>query len=619
MPSVLAWLLRLGPTNPIAVRLVQTGSARARHMALRTAYLGVLIGVLTVALLGSISDSMSFRDLAAAGATTFTYVAYVQVALICVLAPVFMAGAIAQEADPRTWDILLSTPLSATQVVLGNLLGRLFFILALLFSSLPIFVVTQYFGGVSASVILGGYAIAGGAAVFVGSAAVALSVSRLVGRRAVFAFYVGVVTFLAITLAGDALLRGANLGAAGGRGVTWFTALNPFLTLRTLLSPSAYPTDPAGVGGGLQAWFLQRPLETFLLLSFGLSALLVGASIATVRAGGLGARAESGSVSWLRRLLRLGAPGSGRRPPRRVWSNPIAWREAASRNATPWRTLARWSFIGLGLLGGLGLTLAMHLGALTAEQFRTVLLATVFGELIVVVLVAVNASASAISKEREDGTLDLLLTTPITPRAYLLGKLRGIIVYLLPMASVPIVTVGAAGLWVAFRGAEGGAPASTLAVNAQGQSVAVPVVLEESLAVAALATLPFLALVVMVGMTLSLHSRGVLGAVAQTFGAVAVLAGLVGLCGWKSAADFATLGPVLGGMSPGSAVLALVQPESAMRRTFEASGGSLRGARAGLVIGSVVGAAAHTIVVIAFLQAMVAGFDRAVRRLAGTR
>src|SRR5690606_5127536 len=152
-----------------------------------------------------------------------------QIALICVLAPVFMAGAIAQEADPKTWDILLTTPLSATQIVLGNLFGRLFFILALLVSSLPLFALTQYFGGVPGSSIFLSYLIAACARVLVGTIALALSVGRLVGRRAVFAFYVAVISYLAVTWAIDAI--------SGGGSVTWMTAVNPFLALRALLSP----------------------------------------------------------------------------------------------------------------------------------------------------------------------------------------------------------------------------------------------------------------------------------------------------------------------------------------------------------------------------------------------
>ena len=150
MPVVARWLLRFGPTNPIVVRLVQTGSRRTRHLYIRSIYLGSLIAVLLWALLvNARGDELSYQALAQAGSKSFAVIAFLQIALICVLAPVFMAGAIAQEADPRTWDILLSTPLGATEIVLGNLFGRLFFILALLFSSLPLFAVTQYFASVS--------------------------------------------------------------------------------------------------------------------------------------------------------------------------------------------------------------------------------------------------------------------------------------------------------------------------------------------------------------------------------------------------------------------------------------------------------------------------------------
>ena len=45
--------------------------------------------------------------------------------------------------------------------MLGNLFGRLFFVIALLFSTLPLFAVTQYFGGVPGESIFASYAIAG--------------------------------------------------------------------------------------------------------------------------------------------------------------------------------------------------------------------------------------------------------------------------------------------------------------------------------------------------------------------------------------------------------------------------------------------------------------------------
>ncbi|HYE01656.1 MAG TPA: ABC transporter permease, partial [Phycisphaerales bacterium] len=394
MPVFLRWLLRLGPTNPVAVRLVQGGSRRRRHMYIRAGYLGVLIVVLLWSLLGRVqSDVVSYRELAAAGAASFTQIAYLQIGLICVLAPVFMAGAIAQEASPQTWDILLTTPLSATQIVLGNLLGRLFFILALLVSTLPLFAVTQYFGGVPGSSIFASYLIAGCAALLVASAAIALSVSRLVGRRAVFAFYVSVVSYLAVTIALDRIL--------GTGGVSSFTALNPFLALRALLDPSGYPRNPDA--SGLAGAFLAHPVTTWCVLSGVVSLGLIIASTVTVRLGGLAglARERGSAVPWYRRIFGLGPRGGGQRPGRTVWHNPIAWREAAARNATLGRMIARWSFIAAGGLLALGVVLYYFGGHMPTRTFRQVVVSAAVGELVVIILVTINMAATAVTRERE--------------------------------------------------------------------------------------------------------------------------------------------------------------------------------------------------------------------------
>ena len=50
-------------------------------------------------------------------------------------------------------------------------------------------------------------------------------------------------------------------------------------------------------------------------------------------------------------------------------------------------------------------------------------------------------SAFAVSREREDGTLDIILSTPIQPGPYIAGKLRGLIQYLMPMILVPTLTM----------------------------------------------------------------------------------------------------------------------------------------------------------------------------------
>ncbi len=624
MPVILRWFLRLGPTNPIAVRLVQNGSRRSRHLYIRSAYLAALIVVLLWALLLNTSGgAMSYRALAEAGAASFEWIAYLQIALICILAPVFMAGAIAQESSPRTWDILLTTPLSAVQIVLGNLVGRLFFVLALLLCSLPLFALTQYFGGVPGRSIFASYAVAGCAAVLVGSIAIALSVSRLVGRRAVFAFYVSVVSYMAVTYAIDYWMRMSGRGSGpSGSGVTWMTAINPFLALEALLNPSGYPRAEPGPGvpdSGPAAWFLQAPVTTWCLGSALLSLALVAASTLTVRSGGLqGIGGAATGVPWYRRLLGLG--GFDHRPPRAVWTNPIAWREAAARNATLGRMAARWSFIAIGGLLGIGL-IAMHYGgSMLTRDYMIALLATVWGELAVTTLVAINMAATSISREREDGTLDLLTITPITAGQYLTGKMRGLIAYLLPMLAVPLGTLLLAGLYSLTEGlGQGPVTLASAPSGWAGTPIAAPVPLPEAGLVAAIAMVPFIAFCAMVGMYWSLKQKGTLSSVVATVGVVGVVCGIVGLCGWNSGSVVEYVGPALAAFSPISLIYSLVDPVNGAAKTVVAQNGDLSGARVSLVFGALLGAGVSLLVIYSLHAYMVKNFDRIVRGLAGVR
>ncbi|MCC6426823.1 MAG: ABC transporter permease subunit [Phycisphaerales bacterium] len=625
MPIFLRWILSLGIANPITVRLVQNGSRRSKHLYVRAAYLGVLIVVLLWALLlkGGGGGSMSYRDLAAAGAFSFTAIAYLQIGLICILAPVFMASAIAQESSPRTWEVLLTTPLTGVQIVLGNLLGRLFFVLALLFASLPLFALTQYFGGVPGPSIMASYLIAACAALLVGSTAISLSVSRLVGKRAVFTFYISVVSYLAITIALDRWVLSGNGGAGpGGQGVTWFTAINPFLSLHALLNPSTYMRATEGTHTGIARWFLEKPVTTWCIGSSILSIALMLGSTLTVRTGGLQSIAgERSGVPWYRRMFGLGASGAEHRPPRAVWHNPIAWREAAARNSTLVRILMRWAFIATGAIFGLTLIIIFHVGDLTKTEFRFAMLATVWGMLIVTALVAMNMAATAISREREDGTLDLLLTTPITPGQYLSGKLRGLIAYILPMIAVPCGLLAIGGIYVLADGAgrEGGVYELVSNLGTVGtKPVNLPVVFPEAGLLAPLVIIPFMAFCCMVGLQWSVRSKGTIGSVVATVAVVGIISGVIGLCGWKSGADIGTIGPALAALSPASLVFALLAPADALGSNLTA-GGEPTSARIALAFGALIAAGLYCGAVYGIHTNMVRTFDMTVRRLAGNR
>src|SRR5436190_1396978 len=255
------FLWRLIPANPILLRVVESGGKRKRDLIIRCVYLGALL-FLVIFLLMNGAESLagaSLSGLAKQSASIFYWMSYVQLSLVALLAPVFTAGAITQEKDSQTYDILLATPLTNGQIVLGSLLSRLFFVIALLISGIPIFSITQIFGGVAIDSIVLSFLIAAATTFVTGSLAMAIATFKVGTRRTIFSFYL----FIVIYLIGGVLLDQLNFfhfnvvladGSIERSKISWLTGIHPFLALRTLFHEQTYtlpglselPTDLRG-------------------------------------------------------------------------------------------------------------------------------------------------------------------------------------------------------------------------------------------------------------------------------------------------------------------------------------------------------------------------------------
>lgn len=632
------WLWRLGPGNPMVVRIVEGSSRRSRDTAVRWLYLAVvivlvLLGIVTA---GGLSGEMSLGDLAKAGAGVFAFIAYGQVVLVCLIAPLFMARAIAAEQSGKTYNILLTTPLSNLQIVLGSLLGRLFLILTLLLSGLPVFSVLLIFGGVAVSSVFVAFAVAGLTALTVGAVAVVLSVLRLGGRKAVFSFVIGTMAYLlAAYLVDVAILR--QLPSSVGQ-TTLLTPLHPLLVLESFLDTANYgPPDAAAVAGS--PWpvriYLARPFQAFALLSGVISvALVVGSAVWVRRVGqGEGALSPRGSLGRaLAQRLRLGpAARDVKREARRVGANPIAWREAATRGKATVGILARWTFVVLGLglvVLLLGLyhfdklpTLVGQGGGTLADHvlFQRALLALTLLEIAVISLVAIYVSAGSVSREREDGTLDILLTTPITPRDYIWGKLRGLVSFLMLMLAVPVGTLAIVSIYALIGEALGWERAtytlSTFSGNMPSARITrePPLLLPEAPVLLALTLVPWTAVCVAAGMNWSIKARTVLGAVLPAIGALGALALVLGFCGGSLVGNVPLLGAIINAFSPATAAAMFIDPWTSMDSFVDRPATN----RIVLGISAALAAAGYGLFVYSLILAMTKGFDQTVRRLSG--
>ena len=233
-----------------------------------------------------------------------------------------------------------------------------------------------------------------------------------------------------------------------------------------------------------------------------------------------------------------------------------------------------------------------------------------------ITLVAIVSAASTIASEREDGTLDLLLTTPLTPAAYLGGKTRGLIRFLGPMLAVPILTLVLPALYVLAGGLGGLGPVTT-PQTVGTTTMELPVVLPVAAIVAPFTSIPFIAFCIVGGLQWSLKSRGVIGATVGSFSIILAVSVALGMCGWNAGTDISFIGPMFTALSPVTAAQACINPATAVTATL-VTDGHADAADAPLVVGSLFAAGFYLGVAVVMKNSMVRSFDVTVRRLAGT-
>jgi len=625
----------------MVVRIVEGGSRRPSHLWARMGYLGAMVVVVLIGLLTGqgMGGEVGLGDLAKSGADLFWWISNAQVVFVCLLAPLFLATAIAQERASQTMDILLTTPLTNLQIVLGSLVGRLFFVLGLLLSGLPLFAVLLIFGGVPMQSVFISFAVAALTAITVGGAAVTLSVFRTGGRKAVFTFIIVVAAYLIGAHEFDRLF----LQDYFPKQTTWLTPIHPLLVLRSTMDTANYrPPMPETLGEmpAIVRFYMSRPFATFAILSGVTTMVMMIASAVVLRHLGQGGTLGLG---WLKARLRIssavvtrggegdasmsvsGGGGGGGWSARVVWHNPVAWREARTRGGGMAGLIARWSFTVIGLAAGMALLLFYHFAALPdgsrsfnqLELFRKGLKVLLIVEVAVIVLVAIYMSAGSVSREREDGTLDLMLTTPVTPKQYIWGKLHGLVSFLSLMIVTPVLTVAMASVyahlahWMQWptAGATVGMP-----IQSSTSQRWTPLMLTEAPLLLLPMLVPFVALCVMVGMSWSLKARGALGAVIPAVAIIGVVSLVLGVCGLNAAKQIPIIGPTLNAFSPATSILMVVDPW----QSIKGFGGSRILSRVWLGVGAVIAGGGYCVIVYAMLLSMVRGFDHTVRKLSGT-
>lgn len=592
------WLWRLIPANPILVRVVTSGGKRWQHFHARWIYLLLLFIFMFYS--GSAATA-SLTERAKYSTQTFTVVSMVQLGLMAFIAPVFAAGAITQEKDSNTFAILLTTPLSNGQIVLGSLLSRLYFVWVLLLSGLPVFCITMIYGGVTAREVFESFGLAACTGLITGALAITISVFRVGTRRTIFSFFVGVAVYLlAIGAIGTqttwGILPEAPLSPDGNQ-MSWLAPIHPFLALRTVTGQTPAPLlDDVYHYGWPIRWMLASPQYAYMWITSLVSLGLVVASLAFVRRG-----VREGERKWFSgiqdRILPRGV-SERRRQPRRVWNNPIAWREAATRASAGGRSTMRWVFVIAGLLVGCMLLYACATSkwGLTPALAAQWLSALVMIELAVILLVVTSTAATGLTREREAESLEILLCTPLSSNYIVWGLLRGMMAFSLPFIAVPTITV------ILFVLAEfaGGLPGKTITMEA---ALLLPIELIAITGVCA-----------MFGLHASLIYKRTVQSVMVSTGGVLLASAILYGCGLVMLEAGTLFMAVIAPLSPFASVPAIINPQQAFDPNGMVAPGLLISARIWRAVFVIVAASAFSALTYSLYVGMVKNFDMTVRR-----
>jgi ABC-type transport system involved in multi-copper enzyme maturation permease subunit len=245
--------------NPVIGRELRVRVRVGRAYLLQAFYLAFLILIVALAYQAAIGDNPDLRNpvrVQEALVGFYRIVMSMLVALIALIAPALTANAITLERERKTMDLLLATPLTARQLLVGKLLGSFAFIVLLLALTLPVSAVSVLLGGVSFPELLKAYLLIACGGLVLCAIALFSSVYARNSTLAVLWSYLRVAGFLLATGVLIALQEALAFGAFGGRGAGALNLAFPQALLNPFAAPFAADMQVDLVRWQVPAWIV---------------------------------------------------------------------------------------------------------------------------------------------------------------------------------------------------------------------------------------------------------------------------------------------------------------------------------------------------------------------------
>jgi ABC-type transport system involved in multi-copper enzyme maturation permease subunit len=411
-------------TGPIFNKELRVSSRRKKNFFLRFAYVLLFtafisfVWFVTTRIRGSASLVYQVSRMSQTGKYITTTIIWFQFIAIQLIAIVMLSNAISDEIYHRTLGLLMTTPISSFQIVIGKLSSKLLQLVLLLVISMPLLAIVRVMGGVPWGYVVSSLCMTLTAAIFAGSVSLAFSItnrhSHSVIVRTVFVcllFYIGPPAVVS-------LVQFAYQVRIVSEAALFY--MNPFIALgfatESMLSP---------VSAGLA---LSWPLHCVIMLAFSAMLLVfstlrvrkVGLRQATGQAGIFASRKERRMAGGKLKTKMLSRSTSRHIKP--VKGPPIIWKEMI----TLWIKNFRIGAILTSFLAVLFLVVVygycLYKDWLGHEEAHIafILVYFFFG-----LLRTASSAATSITSEKEAQTWPILLITPLTERQIVFGKIIG--------------------------------------------------------------------------------------------------------------------------------------------------------------------------------------------------
>lgn len=160
----------------------------------------------------------------------------VQLTIVILLTPIFVAGSVFEERETRSGEVLLTTDLTRKEVFYGKFLARVVQVIMVVAAGMPVLALTLLWGGVSIFFIIAGYVVTFMCIFSSGAIAVSVSGSSETFREAVLKAYAYILVIDVLVFPASPFLLIAGMREEMGAGVCVGVIFVPVQLVITLVA-----------------------------------------------------------------------------------------------------------------------------------------------------------------------------------------------------------------------------------------------------------------------------------------------------------------------------------------------------------------------------------------------